>query len=149
MSAAPTSAATPTAIPRVRSDELEPGTEQAFHVTMPVLTDRVNVHDNTASYFVHHPMPRVMRYLQRRLEIVNGDIHPLGAMIRRARVLTTPPGSPPEFVDLSVRDESGEGTRVTLWRRIENQQRFNSAGDALRAAGFDPATGRPMQGNND
>lgn len=146
--AAPSASATASA-PRVRSDELEPGNERAFNITMPTATDRLSVHDNTAIFFVHHPMPRVMRYLQRRLEIVNGDIHPLGAMIRNARVVTTVPGTTQDFVDVSVRDENGDGTLVTFWRRVDNVRQFATPGEALRAAGFDPATGHPLPGNND
>lgn len=148
---APTATASASVAPprRANSNELEPGTERMFNLTLPVGSILRGAHDNTASYFIAQPMPLVMRYLQRRLEIIDGDIHPLGAMIRRARVITAPESTTPQYVDVAIRDENGEGTQVTLWRRATNERRFDSLGDALRAAGFDPRTGRPLEGNND
>ncbi len=127
--------------------DLEPGTIRAYGLLMPVGTVERLVTDATKIYYVQAPMPRVMRYLQRRLEITTGDIHPLGAMIRNARVRTTPDGQS-IFLDVGVRDE-GDRTLVTLWDRTPvPAAQGRSLDDSLRAAGIDPQTRRPAGTNN-
>lgn len=126
--------------------ELEPGTLRAFGVLMPVGTVERLAGTTSSIFYVQAPMPRVMRYLQQRLEITTADIHPLGAMIRGARVRSAP-GSSALFVDVGVRDE-GDRTVVTLWNRTALPGPARSTADGLRAAGFDPQTGRPLPENN-
>jgi hypothetical protein len=128
------------------STELEPGTLRAYGLLMPVGTVERLVTTNSKIFYVQAPMPRVMRYLQRRLEITTADIHPLGAMVRNARIRTAP-GSTPLFVDVGVRDE-GDRTVVTVWNRTALPAPNRSMSEGLRNAGFDPQTGRPLSSNN-
>lgn len=126
--------------------ELEPGTLRAFGLVMPVGTVERLVTPSSKIFYVQAPMPKVMRYLQRRLEITHADIRPLGAMIRNARVKTAPGGTP-VIVDVGVRDE-GDRTLVTVWNRTVVPAPPRSMAEGLRAAGFDPRTGRPLPENN-
>lgn len=126
--------------------DLEPGTLRAFGLLMPVGSTEQFHTEQQRIFFVVAPFPRVMRYLQRRLEITTGDIHPLGALVRNARLRTAPEGQILRL-DVGVRDE-GERTVVTLWNRTAVAVPPRSMNDGLRAAGFDPATGRPLPENN-
>ena len=124
---------------RIDPDELLPGNARAFGLTLPVNTAVRFESDETRMYHVNAQMPRVMRYLQQRLEFATADIQPLGAMIRNAH-LREPEG--PTVFDVGVRDE-GDRTLVTLWSRTPvPQPQTRSMADALRAAGIDPRTGR-------
>ena len=131
---------------RAVAGELLPGTLRAFGVLMPVGTTEVLNTDNERMFYVQAPMAAVMRYLQARVEIVNGEIHPLGAFVRNAHVQQT--NATENFtVDLGVRDE-GDRTLVTLWNRSQAALPPRSTDEGFRAAGFDPATRRPTGQNN-
>lgn len=122
---------------RVDPDELLPGTAQAFGLPLPVNTAVRFEDTETRMYHVNAQMPRVMRYLQQRLEFATADIQPLGAMIRHARLRDN---DAPTVVDVGVRDE-GDRTLVTVWNRTPiPQAQPRSMEDALRAAGIDPQT---------
>lgn len=127
--------------------DLAPGSIRAFGVVMPIGTSEHLSEPAMKMFYVSAPMNRVMRYLQRRLLITEGDIRPLGAMIRRARVKFTPPGQT-LFVDVGVRDE-GDRTFVTMWNRpaLPPGPPIGTA-ESLRIAGFDPDSGRPLIGNH-
>jgi hypothetical protein len=113
---------------------------------MPVGTSEVVASENERMFYVQAPMSAVMRYLQARIDIVNGEIHPLGAMVRGAHVRTNGPNE--NFVvDLGVRDDGGR-TLVTLWNRSQQPLPPRSTDEGYRAAGFDPATHRPVGQNN-
>jgi hypothetical protein len=126
--------------------ELVPGTIRAFGVLMPVGTTEALATETERMFYVQAPMSAVMRYLQARIDIVNGEIHPLGAMIRNAHVRTNGPDEN-YVVDLGVRDENGR-TLVTLWNRSQQALPPRSTDEGFRAAGFDPATRRPVGQNN-
>ncbi len=131
----------------VDPSDLTPSSIRAFGVTMPVGTSEHLSEPGMKMFYVSAPMNRVMRYLQRRLTITDGDIRPLGAMIRRARVKFTPPGQA-LFVDVGVRDE-GDRTFVTIWNRPALPIGGSiSTAESLRLAGFDPDSGRPLIGNH-
>lgn len=131
---------------RAPGDDLQPGTVRAFGLLMPVGTvERISTSDSRM-FYVQAPMSRVMRYLQRRLEFVTAEIHPLGAMVRNARVRAAPAGE--RFIlDVGVRDE-GERTMVSIWNRTPVTVPPRSLDEGFRAAGFDPRTGRPLPENN-
>ncbi len=118
-----------------------------FGLLLPIGTQMHLEEVGMKMYYVPAPMNRVMRYLQRRLEVTNGDIHPLGAFIRRARVRFTPAGQA-LFVDVGLRDE-GDRTFVTVWNRpaLPIVMPLTSA-ESLVRAGFDPDSGRPLIGNH-
>ncbi len=122
---------------RVDPDELLPGTSQAFGLPLPVNTAVRFEDSETRMYHVNAQMPRVMRYLQQRLEFATADIQPLGALIRHARLRDTDAAT---VVDVGVRDE-GDRTLVTVWNRTPiPQAQPRTMEDALRAAGIDPQT---------
>lgn len=124
---------------RVDPDELLPGSARAFGLTLPVNTAVRFESEETRMYHVNAQMPRVMRYLQQRLEFATADIQPLGAMIRNAHLRDT---EAPTVFDVGVRDE-GDRTLVTVWNRTPvPQPQPRSIEDALRAAGIDPRTRR-------
>jgi hypothetical protein len=126
--------------------ELLPGSIRAFGVLMPVGTTEVVAGESQKMFYVQAPMSAVMRYLQARIDIVSGEIHPLGAMIHSASVHTNGPGE--NFVvDVGVRDE-GNRTLVTLWNHSQQALPARTTEDGLRAAGIDPRTGRPTGSNN-
>ncbi len=132
-------AETPIEEQRVDPDELLPGSARAFGLTLPVNTAVRYESEETRMYHINAQMPRVMRYLQQRLEFATADIQPLGAMIRNAHLREADGSS---VFDVGVRDE-GDRTLVTVWNRTpvpQPQQR--SLDDALRAAGIDPSTRR-------
>lgn len=127
--------------PRTESDELLPGTALAFGLALPVNTAVRFENSETRMYHVYAQMPRVMRYLQQRLEFATADIQPLGAMIRHARLRDNVVAI---VVDVGVRDE-GDRTLVTVWNRtFIPQAQPRSMEDALRAAGIDPQTHRAL-----
>lgn len=127
--------------------DLVPGSIRAFGLVMPIGTSEHLADPSMKMFYVSAPMSRVMRYLQRRLTITDGDIRPLGALIRRARVKFTPPGQS-LFVDVGLRDE-GDRTFVTIWNRPALPPGPPvSTGESLRMAGFDPDSGRPLIGNH-
>jgi hypothetical protein len=127
--------------------DLVPGSIRAFGLVMPIGTSEHLSDPSMKMFYVSAPMSRVMRYLQRRLTITDGDIRPLGALIRRARVKFTPPGQA-LFVDVGLRDE-GDRTFVTLWNRPALPPGPPvGTGESLRMAGFDPDSGRPLIGNH-
>lgn len=124
---------------RIDPDELLPGDAQAFGLPLPVNTAVRFEDTETRMYHVNAQMPRVMRYLQQRLEYATADIQPLGAMIRHARLRDNDAST---VVDVGVRDE-GDRTLVTVWNRTPiPQTQPRSLDDALRAAGIDPQTHR-------
>jgi hypothetical protein len=128
--------------------DLLPGSVRAFGLVMPMGTTE-HLSDNTMKmFYVSAPMMRVMRYLQRRLVITNGDIRPLGALIRHAQVRFIDPALG-QFVDVGVRDE-GDRTFVTVWNRptAGRPDRPITAEQSMRLAGFDPDSGRPLERNN-
>ncbi len=128
------------------SGELLPGTIRAYGLLMPVGTTSLVEGERQRMFYVQAPMPAVMRYLQRRVDITTGEIHPLGAVIQNAHVHASTPGE--NFtVDLGVRDE-GDRTLVTLWNRSQAPVPARSVDEGFRAAGFDPRTGRPIGTNN-
>lgn len=130
-------AAPPVEEPRVDPEELLPGTSQAFGLALPVNTAVRFEDSETRMYHVNAQMPRVMRYLQQRLEFATADIQPLGALIRHARLRDNDAAT---VVDVGVRDE-GDRTLVTVWNRTPvPQAQPRSMEDALRAAGIDPQT---------
>jgi hypothetical protein len=132
-------AETPIEEQRLDPDELLPGSARAFGLTLPVNTAVRYESEETRMYHINAQMPRVMRYLQQRLEFATADIQPLGAMIRNAHLREAEGSS---VFDVGVRDE-GDRTLVTVWNRTpvpQPQQR--SLDDALRAAGIDPSTRR-------
>lgn len=127
--------------------DLVPGSIRAFGIVMPIGTSEHLSEPAMKMFYVSAPMSRVMRYLQRRLTITDGDIRPLGALIRRARVKFTPQGQT-LFVDVGLRDE-GDRTFVTIWNRPALPPGPPvSTGESLRMAGFDPDSGRPLIGNH-
>jgi hypothetical protein len=133
------------AAPPVHGDDLEPGNLRAFGLLMPVGTNEQFANDSTKIFYVQGSLTRVMRYLERRLDIPNAEIHPLGAMIRNAHVRTTPDGEN-RFVDVGLRDEN-DRTMVTVWNRSSLPVAPRTTAEGLRAAGFDPH-GRPLPQNN-
>ncbi|MEI8257175.1 MAG: hypothetical protein WCJ30_15995 [Deltaproteobacteria bacterium] len=126
--------------------ELIPGTIRAYGLLMPVGTTVAVEGERQRMFYVQAPMPAVMRYLQRRVDITTGEIHPLGAVIQNAHVRASTPGES-FVVDLGVRDE-GDRTLVTLWNRSQQPVPARSVDEGFRAAGFDPRTGRPTGSNN-
>lgn len=124
------------------TDDLLPGSLNAFGLTLPsVAHEHLNA-DGMKMFKVDAPMPRVMRYLEQRLEFRDADVHPLAAMIHRAIVRNIQTNF---VVDVGVRDE-GERTLVTVWNRtptpVAPDAAPRSLSDGLRAAGIDPATGQ-------
>lgn len=135
-------------VPEYNPLDLLPGSLRAFGLIMPMGTAEHLTDTNMKMYYVSAPMNRVMRYLQRRLLITNGDIRPLGAFIRRAQVRFVDP-SLGQFVDVGVRDE-GDRTFVTVWNRptIARPDQPISLEQSIRLGGFDPDGGRPLIGNH-
>ena len=145
----PPSPTVPAAVIEVRSvddapamsDDLLPGALIAFGLPMPTVTqERFNSSD-MKMFRVDAPMPRVMRYLEQRLEVHDADIHPLAAVIHRAIVRGVQSNL---IVDVGVRDE-GDRTMVTVWNRTPPPPSTNaprSVDEGLRAVGFDPSTGQ-------
>ena len=123
------------------SDDLLPGALVAFGLPMPTVTQERLGTDDMKIFRVDAPMPRVMRYLEQRLEVHEADIHPLAAVIHRAIVRGVQSNL---IVDVGVRDE-GDRTMVTVWNRTPPPPSANAPrtlDEGLRAVGFDPATGR-------
>lgn len=149
--ALPTDAATVThdggvAVRGMLPGELLPGSVRAFGLVMPIGTNEVITSENQRMFYVQAPMPAVMRYLQHRIDIINAEIHPLGAMIHDVHVHTAGPGE--NFtLDVGVRDE-GDRTLVTLWNRSQLPVPPRTEDEGFRAAGFDPRTRRPIGANN-
>ncbi len=131
----------------VDPSDLAPGDVRVFGLLLPLGTQQHLEEPGMKMFYVSAPMNRVMRYLQRRLEVTNGDIRPLGAFIRRARVRFTPPGQA-LFVDVGLRDE-GDRTFLTVWNRpaLPIAMPLTTA-ESLVRAGFDPDSGRPLIGNH-
>lgn len=128
----------PPPAPRPDPDELLPGDRTAFGLVMPLGATPLIETSSSRMFTIVAPMNKVMRYLQQRLVFHQGDVHPLGAMIRGARVS----GAGVAFVvDVGVRDE-GNTTLVTVWNRTPAAPVPGSNADAYRAAGVDPRTGR-------
>jgi hypothetical protein len=126
--------------------DLEPGTLRTFGVVLPVgAVERLST-DASRVYEVEASVPRVMRYLERRIEVVQAEVHPLGAMVRGARV-RAPANGQGFVVDVGVRAD-GDRTTITLWNRTPVPIPPRSIEDGLRAAGLDPRTGRPLPQNN-
>ncbi len=125
----------------VDPDELLPGPTAAFGLSLPLSTQVRFESNETRMYYIPAEMPRVMRYLQQHLDYTTADIHPLGAMIRNARLREHDDS---KIFDVGVRDE-GTRTLVTLWDRTPIPQVApRSMDDALRAAGIDPTTRQTM-----
>jgi hypothetical protein len=126
---------------RSPSDDLLPGNLNAFGLPMPTVTQERLAVDDMKIFRVDAPMPRVMRYLEQRLEVHDADIHPLAAVIHRAIVRGVQSNL---IVDVGVRDE-GDRTMVTVWNRTPPPS-ANAAPttpeQGLRAVGVDPATGQ-------
>nr|MBK7065540.1 hypothetical protein [Deltaproteobacteria bacterium] len=123
------------------TDDLLPGTLNAFGLPMPTVTQERLVTGDMKIFRVDAPMPRVMRYLEQRLEVHNADIHPLAAVIHRAIVRGVQSNL---IVDVGVRDE-GDRTMVTVWNRTPPPAATaapRTLDEGLRAVGFDPATGQ-------
>lgn len=124
------------------NDDLLPGSLNAFGLTLPTVTHEHLTGDGMKMFKVDAPMPRVMRYLEQRLEVRDADIHPLAAMIHRAIVRNVQSNF---IVDVGVRDE-GDRTLVTIWNRtpapVSPDAAPRSMSDSLRAVGIDPATGQ-------
>lgn len=145
----PSVASTLTEVPQEPStersmDELLPGDQSAFGVVMPMGTSVRFDGSDMKMYRVNAQMTRVMRYLEQRLEVSRADIHPLGAMLHHASLRATQDAT---IVDIGVRDE-GERTFVTIWNRTPATTPPQSLSDGLRAAGFDPQTGRLLPAYN-
>ncbi len=122
-------------------DDLLPGALVAFGLPMPTVTQERLGTDDMKIFRVDAPMPRVMRYLEQRLEVHEADIHPLAAVIHRAIVRGVQSNL---IVDVGVRDE-GDRTMVTVWNRTPPPPSANAPrtlDEGLRAVGFDPATGQ-------
>jgi hypothetical protein len=113
-----------------------PGSASAFGLALPSNTDVRFESDTTRMYHVNAQMPRVMRYLQQRIEYTVSDIHPLGAMIRSAHLRDVSDGA---IFDVGVRDE-GDRTLVTVWNRTPIPSAPRSMEDGMRAANMDPRT---------
>ena len=129
------------------SDELVPGPLNAFGLPLPSASRERFGNADTKMFTVEAAMPRVMRYLERRLEMRYADIHPLAAVIHGAVVKEARTGL---VIDVGVRDE-GERTLVTIWNRTPPTQALGSEvtpEQGLRAAGIDPSTGRPLPSQN-
>lgn len=121
------------------SDDLLPGSISAFGLPMPTVAREHLASDGMKAFRIEASMPRVMRYLEQRLEMHDADIHPLAAMIHRAIVRGVQSNL---IVDVGVRDE-GDRTLVTVWNRTPAPAAPpRSAEDSLRAVGIDPATGQ-------
>ncbi len=120
-------------------DELLPGRATAFGLTLPAVASARFEGDETRMYHVSAQMPRVLRYLEQRLEFNAADIQPLGAMIRGARLRE---GNATSVLDIGIRDE-GDRTLVTVWNRTPVAvTRTRTGEESLRAAGYDPQTRR-------
>lgn len=134
-----TSAPSPATAEPIDPEDLLPGELVAFGLPLPTATiDRI-ASSELRMFYVPARMPRVMRYLERRLEFSIADIQPLGAMIRGARLREN---DGPIVLDVGVRDE-GDRTLVTLWNRtpvVGGPTR--TLNEALQAAGYDPQTRR-------
>ncbi|MDB4928065.1 MAG: hypothetical protein JWM10_549 [Myxococcaceae bacterium] len=142
-------AAVPAAVVEVRTvddapaanDDLLPGNLNAFGLPMPTVTQERLAVDDMKVFRVDAPMPRVMRYLEQRLEVHDADIHPLAALIHRAIVRGVRSNL---IVDVGVRDE-GDRTMVTVWNRTPPPAAIAAPitpEQGLRAVGVDPATGQ-------
>jgi hypothetical protein len=123
------------------NDDLLPGNLNAFGLPMPTVTQERLAADDMKIFRVDAPMPRVMRYLEQRLEMHDADIHPLAAVIHRAIVRGVQSNL---IVDVGVRDE-GDRTMVTVWNRTPPPSATATPvtpEQGLRAVGVDPATGQ-------
>ncbi len=124
------------------NDDLLPGSLSAFGLAMPTVSREHLATDSMKTFRVEAPMPRVMRYLEQRLEMRDADIHPLAALIHRGIVRNVQSNF---VVDVGVRDE-GDRTLVTVWNRtpapVAADATPRSLDDGLRAVGIDPATGQ-------
>lgn len=125
-------------------DELLPGDQDAFGITMPIGTSVRFDGSDMKMFRVDAQMTRVMRYLEQRLEVSRADIHPLGAMLHHASLRDA---TQPSTVDVGVRDE-GDRTFVTIWNRTPATAPPQSLADGLRSAGIDPQTGRVLPAFN-
>ena len=108
---------------------------------MPTVTQERLGTDDMKMFRVDAPMPRVMRYLEQRLEVHDADIHPLAAVIHRAIVRGVRSNL---VVDVGVRDE-GDRTLVTVWNRTPPPSATATpptVDEGLRAVGVDPRTGQ-------
>lgn len=120
-------------------DELQPGSLIAFGLVLPSFAAARIEGDETHMYHVQAQMPRVLRYLQQRLDYTNADIQSFNAMIRSARLRDGDPGT---VLDIGIRDE-GNRTLLTIWNRTPAPEApSRSRDDQLRAAGYDPQTRR-------
>lgn len=127
--------------PPATHDDLLPGSLNAFGLPMPTVTRERLATDDMKMFRVDAPMPRVMRYLEQRLEVHDADIHPLAAVIHRAIVRGVQSNL---IVDVGVRDE-GDRTLVTVWNRTPPPAAASaprSLEEGLRAVGVDPTTGQ-------
>ena len=123
------------------SGDLLPGSLVAFGLPLPTVTQERFSSEGMKVFRVDAAMPRVMRYLEQRLEMHDADIHPLAAVIRRAIVRGAPTSL---VVDVGVRDE-GDRTMVTVWNRTPTPAPTSAPGtlnEGLRSVGIDPATGQ-------
>lgn len=129
--------------PVAAADELLPGADQAFGLPLPVAT--TVRHEGAGVKMLHVPasMPRVMRYLERRLVYQNAEIAALGSLLRGARVRDVQGAL---TLDVGVRDE-GDHTLLTVWNRTPPPTPAatdNAPVDSLRAGGIDRSTGQPL-----
>lgn len=122
------------------TDDLLPGSLNAFGLPMPTVARERLSTDDMKMFRVDAPMSRVMRYLEQRLEVHETDIHPLAAVIHRAIVRGVQSNL---VIDVGVRDE-GDRTLVTVWNRTPPAPpaRPPTLDEGLRAVGVDPATGQ-------
>jgi hypothetical protein len=145
----PASATVPAVVAEVRdvedapraNNDLLPGPLNAFGLRMPMASTAGLSSSDMKMFRVEAPMPRVMRYLEHRLDVHNADIHPLAAVIHHATVRGTESNM---VVDVGVRDE-GDRTLVTVWNRTSPPAPSGAppgVADGLRAVGIDPATGQ-------
>mgnify|MGYP003594898200 CR=1 FL=1 len=130
----------------VDPDDLLPGRVDAYGLPLPIGATAQFDSTPTKMFRVDAQMPRVMRYLQQRLDFHDADIQPLGSMIRGARVRESAAGI---VLDVGVRDE-GDRTFLTIWNRTPPPlpPAPVSTADSLRAAGIDPATGQTLSQYN-
>lgn len=129
----------PTSTAAVDTDELQQGSLVAFGLALPALAMTRVEGDETRMYHVQAQMPRVLRYIQQRLDYTSADVQPLNAMIRSARLRE---GNSSTVLDVGIRDE-GDRTLLTVWNRTPAPETLpRSRDDQLRAAGYDPQTQR-------
>ncbi|MDP3278298.1 MAG: hypothetical protein Q8Q09_24130 [Deltaproteobacteria bacterium] len=123
--------------------DLAPGSLRVYGLLLPVGTSEHLVGEGFKMFYISASMSRVMRYMQRNLVITTGDIRPLGAMIRQARVRFSD-GPQVRLVDVGLRDE-GDKTFVTIWeRRARPEGPPVTTAESLRRVGIDPDSGRAL-----